>query len=217
MFQILVISTLITLNYGDNNNLIVQNAPEALTIANHVKTNIEADPFATRLLTEIWTTPPNNTLVDLLHIVFSQAYLYSQLFASQVKGEDLTLTLIQDPDIYQDEYGHIIAHDQQVKTRISRRIQLMRAKTSEMLQIQVQGPHQADGKTKTEDIFTLLDFNTLLNSFRQYTVYNLLLEQYATLELEYPNTLDTFPADSIFWNKNRLQELLWAIVTIENF
>ena len=58
MFQILVISILITLNYGEDNNLIVQNTPEALTIANHVKTNIEADPFATRLLTEIWTTPP---------------------------------------------------------------------------------------------------------------------------------------------------------------
>ena len=41
-------------------------------------------------------------------------------------------------------------------------------------------------------------------------MYDLLLEQMATLELEHPNSLDTFPADSIFWSKDRLEELLLA-------
>ena len=210
MFQLLIISILITSSYGEDNDLIVRNTPRPPTIYNNVKANLEADPFATRLITEIWNNPPNNTLADLLHIVFSQAYIYSQLFASQVQGDDLTLVLIQDPDIYQEEYGHVIAHDSQVRTKINNRIQLIVDKTSGLLNNQVLRPHTADGKSKVEDIFTLLDFDSLLNSFRRHTIFNLLLEQYATLELEYPNTLNTFPSDTIFWNKDRLQELLWA-------
>ena len=157
MVQFLIISILLTSSYGEDNNLIARNTPRPPTISNHVKANLEADPFATKLITEIWRNPPNNTLADLLHIVFSQAYLNSQLFASQVKGDDLTLVLIQDPDIYQEEYGHVIDHDAQARTRINDRIQLIVDKTSGLLNHQVLTPHTADGQTKVEDIFTLLD------------------------------------------------------------
>ena len=115
MFSTLVIVGCMVFIQG--NNLILRNNQDPVTLSEHVKANLEQDSLAVEFLTKVWSQAPNESFADLLHLVFSHAYISSQVFASEVKNGDLSLRLIRDPDVYQTEYMNIMSHDQTTKHR----------------------------------------------------------------------------------------------------
>ena len=105
----MTLSIIIILGYL---SFIQGNEQPPQTLSNLVKTHIEQDPLAVQFLTKIWTDSPNESTADLLHLVFTHAYLASQIYASETKDGSLTLNLVRDPDVYQFEYMTIMEQDE---------------------------------------------------------------------------------------------------------
>ena len=118
---------LLTINCEDN-------VAEPMTLSNTVKTNIENDPIAVRLLESLWENPPNENVVHFLHLVMNDVYLTEQIYGSVIQQNGaLVLGVQKNPDVFQFELQLSMASDGQAASLISNRIDLITITVSDLL------------------------------------------------------------------------------------